>query len=287
MDSFAALKTGGKSGKPAIIDGEVADSELVRRLLLDPADEKAMPPPKKPRPTAVEIALLRWWIQQGAPRDLALTAVRDAPKDVAALLAAGSVDAAGVPIYVRKVGDYSHLQAEIAQIENELGIVLAPVSRRPGDGLILRTRAVAKTFGDAELARLTTVAPFIVEAELADTKITDAGLAALRPFTQLERLHLERTAIVGETLSELNALERLHYLNLCDTQVNDGALAALGKLTGLHELYLFGSQVTPQGAAELRAMLPDCEVGPVEVPRESDPISLSRSSTATTDRRIG
>ncbi|HTO05087.1 MAG TPA: c-type cytochrome domain-containing protein [Opitutus sp.] len=271
MDSFAALKAGGKSGKLAIIEGEVADSELVRRLLLDPTDDKAMPPPKKPRPTAAEIALLRWWIKQGAPRDLALTDVRDAPKDVTALLATGSVDAAGVPVYVRKVGDYSQLQAEIAQIEDELGIDLVPVSRRAGDGLILRTRAVAASFGDAELARMTTVAPFVVEAELAGTKVTDAGLAALRPFTQLERLHLERTAIRGETLSELSTLGKLRYLNLCDTQVNDEALSAISKLPALQELYLFGSQVTARGVTQLRATLPECEVGPVEVPRESDP----------------
>lgn len=273
MDSFAALKAGGKSGKPAIVDGELADSELVRRLLLDPIDEKAMPPPKKPRPTAAEVALLRWWIKQGAPRDLALTDVRDAPKDVAALLATGSVDAAGVPVYSRKVGDYAHLQAEIAQLEEELGIDLAPVSRRPEDGLILRTRAVADRFGDAELARITTIAPFIVEAELADTKVTDAGLPALRPFTQLERLHLERTPIGGETLSELSALEKLRYLNLCETQVNDDALSAIAKLPALQEIYLFGSQVTLQGVSGLRNALPECEVGPVEVPRDPEPVA--------------
>ena len=46
------------------------------------------PERKKPRPTVAEITLLRWWIKQGASRDLALAAVHDAPAEV-------------MPVYVR------------------------------------------------------------------------------------------------------------------------------------------------------------------------------------------
>jgi uncharacterized membrane protein len=268
MDAFAALFAGGKSGKAAIVPGQVSQSELVRRMLLEPTDEKVMPPRKRPRPAAGEVALIRWWIKQGAERDLTLAAVKDAPKDIAALLAAGALDESGERVYVPRVPEYAQLQTEIGALESELGIKLVPVSRKPGDGLILRTRGAEKRFGDAELVRLANVAPFIVEAELTGTGVTDAGVTALKPFTHLTRLHLDRTKIVGDTLGELGALKELSYLNLCATQVGDETLPALAAISSLQQLYLFGSRVTQGGVEKLKAKLPECEIGPVEIPKD-------------------
>ncbi|MEO6002738.1 MAG: c-type cytochrome domain-containing protein [Opitutus sp.] len=270
MDAFATLLAGGKSGKPAVTPGQLSKSELIRRMLLEPADEKVMPPRKKPRPTAGEVALLRWWIKQGASRDLMVAAVKDAPPEIAAQLSASANGhgESGEPVYVARVGDYTGLRPEMARLERELGIKLLPVSRHPGDGLILRARGAEATFGDKELAQLTAVAPFIVEAELGGTQITDAGLVSLKPFTQLERLHLERTKINGTTLGELRALTQLSYLNLCATRVSDEQLSAFSNLPALRQLYLFGSEVTPRGLQSLRASLPECILGPVDVPKD-------------------
>jgi hypothetical protein len=265
MDSFAALLAGGKSGKLAVVAGEVSQSELIRRMTLEITDDKIMPPRKRPRPTGREVALLRWWIKEGASRDLAVADVRDAPKDVTALLADSVLDASGEPVYVPRVGDYSHLSKEIAALETELGVTLAPVSRLPGDGLILRTRAVASQFGDAELARLANLAPYVVEAELAGTQLSDSGLVAIKIYSQLRRLHLERTGIRGDSLGELAGLEKLTYLNLCDTKVDDERLRKLTQMKTLRQLYLFGSEVTSVGVQSLRASLPDCQIGAIAV----------------------
>ncbi len=266
METFAALFAGGKSGHAAIVPGDLLHSELVFRLGLDPADEKLMPPRKKPRPTAGEIAVLRWWIKQGAVRDLPLSATSKAPPEVATWITtqtAGPVSSSEAP-YVPKVGDYHELQPEIVRLQQALGIKLVPVSEHAGDGLILRTRGAEAHFGDAELAQLARVAPFIIEAELANTKVTDAGLAALKSFTHLERLHLERTGIGGVTLGNLSALPVLNYLNLCSTAVTDDTLARLSTCTSLKQLYLFDSKVTPAGVDRLRLSLPQCKIGPLK-----------------------
>ena len=61
----AALRPA-KSGKKAILPGDVAGSELVRRLVADDADE-LMPPPEAHKPLNPEQkALLRRWIAEGA-----------------------------------------------------------------------------------------------------------------------------------------------------------------------------------------------------------------------------
>ncbi len=275
MDTFAALLAGGKSGQVAIVPGDLAHSELIRRLALASDDEKLMPPRKKPRPTAGELAMLRWWVKHGASREMSVADAMKTklPPEVAALLAspAGTAAPGGEGPYVPRVGDYAARRDEIGRLERALGIKLVPLSQRPGDGLILRVRGAEDRFGDAELAQLAPVAPFIVEAELAGTRLTDAGLAGLKPFSHLERLHLERTVLSGQTLNELQALPVLRYLNLCFTPVNDANVTKLAGVSALEQLYLFGSRVSPAGLTRLRTLLPRCRLGPLALPAESTP----------------
>jgi mono/diheme cytochrome c family protein len=64
LDSYAALKAGGTRG-PAFVAGKSADSVLFQALA---GDGVAIPnmPPKEPRLTAAEVALVRAWIDEGA-----------------------------------------------------------------------------------------------------------------------------------------------------------------------------------------------------------------------------
>jgi hypothetical protein len=268
MDTFAALFAGGKSGKPAITPGDPAKSELLQRMLLDLTDEKVMPPKKKARPTAAEIALIRWWIQQGASRDTLIASVKEAPLEITALLAGSSLNVAApaAPTYQSRVGDYSALRGQIAALEQKLHVKITPVSARAGDGLALQTRGAEKTFGDVELAALAPLAAFIVEAELGGTRLTDASLATLKIFVALERLNLERTALTGTTLGELRTLKKLSYLNLCSTAITDDAFTALTGAPALRQLYLFGSKATPAGLTRLRATLPKTDIGDLTAP---------------------
>jgi hypothetical protein len=65
-DSLAALATGGDSG-PAVMPGSPGTGTLLARLRL-PLDEKEhMPPRSHPQLAPGELALLTWWVGQGAP----------------------------------------------------------------------------------------------------------------------------------------------------------------------------------------------------------------------------
>jgi len=57
----------GSSSGPVIEPGNVSQSYLLKRLLLPEGDDDHMPPSGKRQPTAAEIALLKWWIDVGAP----------------------------------------------------------------------------------------------------------------------------------------------------------------------------------------------------------------------------
>ena len=65
MDEPERLMKGGKDGK-VVQPGNAASSEMIRRLLLPISDDDHMPPKEKPQPTENQIALLHWWITNGA-----------------------------------------------------------------------------------------------------------------------------------------------------------------------------------------------------------------------------
>jgi len=107
--------------------------------------------------------------------------------------------------------------------------------------LILNTVDVAPAFDDDQLAQFAKFAPFIVEADLARTQITDASFDILARFTHLRALHLEGTAITGSGLAKLTTLSRLTYLNLSETKVTPASLAPLKSLSNLRHIYVFNT----------------------------------------------
>jgi uncharacterized membrane protein len=66
LDDREAALRGGKSGRPAIVVGDAAASELVRRVKLPRDDDEAMPGGDEPGLSATEIATLERWITDGA-----------------------------------------------------------------------------------------------------------------------------------------------------------------------------------------------------------------------------
>jgi uncharacterized membrane protein len=232
LDSYDALMRGGKDGA-VIVPGNPEKSMLITRVSLPSTDKRFMPAEGRPPLKPEEIAVLKAWIRQGASSsDIAVSG--------APALANTSDDAPPKP-----VGDYSGLMAEIEQMRHAQGAKLVPVSNNPADGLVLETVDVANSFGDAQLVRFAKFAPYIVEADLDRTGITDASFDTLSQFTQLRALHLAGTAVTGAGLARLNSLSELRYLNLSETRVTSSALQPLKAMSNLTHVYLFNTPAQP------------------------------------------
>jgi hypothetical protein len=186
--------------------------------------------------TLEEIARIRAWVVEGAPAEAT---------SIAGVFIAEDRDQPPPP-----VGDYSQFMAEIRQMQQSPRAKLVPVSANPSDGLILRTTDVAVTFDDAQLRKFERFAPFIVEAELSRTLVTDAGVEILLQFKNLRALHLEGTALSGQTLGKLSTLPQLTYLNLSGTKVTSDVVAPLKLDANLRHLYLFNTPAEPAPAAD-------------------------------------
>ena len=64
LDAPQWILKGGKDG--AIINDPGKESKLMKRLMLPREDDDHMPPKQKPQLNEREIALIHWWVDQGA-----------------------------------------------------------------------------------------------------------------------------------------------------------------------------------------------------------------------------
>ncbi len=231
MDSFDGLMKGGKDGS-VIVAGDPDKSLLIERVTLPPDQKHFMPAEGKPPLRTEEIALIRAWIQQGASPS-------------ATTLAGISFHEDRAELPLQPVGDYTSLMPEIRQMEQSQGAKLMPLSAKPSDGLVLYTVDAANSFDDARLAQFLKFAPYIVEAELGRTAVTNASFDTLKQFTHLRALHLEETHITGDGLAKLTPLSQLTYLNLSGTQVTSEAVRSLSAMKNLRHVYLYNTPAQP------------------------------------------
>ena len=234
LDSFENVMRGGKDGI-VVKPGDPKHSELFRRINLSAEEKDFMPTDGKPPLTASEVKVIELWIASGASSSLPSMEVRGAPP----------LPVSELPV-VPLTRDYRTQLPLITSLEHELGVRLVPRSRNPEDGLILRTVSAPERCDDVAVARLKVIGMLIVDAELARTKVTDAGLKTLATFANLRAVDLAHTAVTSAGVPILVRLSRLESLNLTATVVDDVGVAALRRKQTLKRLYLFETRCTAQ-----------------------------------------
>ena len=238
LDSFAWVMKGAESGA-MVLPGNAAGSELYRRITLPATDEEVMPSEGKPLLSREEIRNVELWILGGASASKGVAEFPGAP-------ALGRPKPAAVAL----APDWRPRANEIRRLEAELGVRLVPRSQQSGDGLILRTAGSPRRADDAALVRLDPIAELIVEAELARTPVTDAGLAAVGRWANLRSLDLSRTRVSSQGMVALAGLSRLEALNLTDSAVDAAGIETVRAFPALRRLWAFGAP--GMAAAEAR-----------------------------------
>jgi mono/diheme cytochrome c family protein/uncharacterized membrane protein len=244
LDEVALMLKGGKNG-PAFVQGNSKMSDMIQRCLLPENDDKRMPPKGKPALTDSQIALLAWWIDQGAPIDKRVSDL-EVPESVAPILASLGKEGSNVNEEVSQVSKLSQIQAapaKEADIEalRKTGMV---VNTLAADQNLLEVNAVnAPHFGDQQMALLLPLAEQIVWLKLGGTQVTNAALPTIRKLKNLNKLHLEYTAVGDEGLSILKDLPSLEYLNVINTKLTEQGFKALLQSTSLKSIYVWQTSI--------------------------------------------
>jgi hypothetical protein len=108
---------------------------------------------------------------------------------------------------------------------------------------------------DADLARLECF-PELETLALFDSGIGDAGIAHLKPLANLRTLYLGRTKVTDAGLDALAGMTQLKTLGLSDTRVTDAGLLRLTHLDQLASVNLRRTPTTEAGVRKLKESLP-------------------------------
>jgi YHS domain-containing protein len=215
-----------------------------------------------------QVAVLQWWVDAGASADKKVAEL-DPPLEVSDAIAASlGLPAAGAPA---GPAPFEQIAPQVAAASAATGAVITRVA--PDQPWLSVNAAVARSFGDAELAKLGPLARNITWLNLAFTKVSDTGLVTVADMSNLERLRLERTGVGDAALVHLSKLRKLEYLNLYATNVTDAGLKPLAGLPSLRQLYLWKTKVTPMAARAFAA----AKGNPLKVDRIKQQIAALQS----------
>lgn len=253
MARIETLLIGGDEG-PAVIPSNVVESELFRRVTLPQKNQKFMPPVGDPL-TYDEIKIVEWWIAQGAAFDIKITDVEVTEEIKPTLLRHYGLDTNPKPYY--EMVSITPLDSiEITNLE-KLGFTVRTLG---ATNPLLDVKFSGEDLTPEKLKGLEPAANHITWLSLAQTNITDEGLAIIGKFKNLTRLQLEKTEITDAGISNLTTLEHLEALNLYRTNVTNACLSSIQQMRSLKRLYLWQTKVTATDAKVLEESNKDLNV---------------------------
>jgi mono/diheme cytochrome c family protein len=251
LDSIEAIRKGGKSG-PVFVAGNPAKSTLYSSTILPKGDEDIMPAKGEPL-TQKQTDAIRDWITAGAKLE------GEVNKGPSVAVAVGPVHLP--PSNIDEIAEkLSKPDASVIKALIDQGAIIVAISSDKKSALDVDLSHLTRAFNDSHVTLLERIAPNIFWLDLHETAVNDSTLGIVTKCSNLMRLHLDKTRVTSAGLSALKDSENLTYLNIIGTSVDDAGLTHLMKLTNLEKLYLTNSKVTQTGIAKLQQVLPKLKI---------------------------
>jgi uncharacterized membrane protein len=242
MHSISGLMKGGKTG-PAVVAGKLEESELYKRITLDPSNEKFMPADGKPPLTKGEAAIIKWWIVKGMATDRKkiseLKNVGEIKQEVAIFLGLGEANVDG-----RLVKTSNKVNPEIPA---SLNMTLIDSLRSKGVNIrvmlhnpVMLDVTVPAGLGakiNSVKSTLVVVAKNVIWLNVSDNGLTEKDLDFLPMMTNLEKLRLEKNPLTDAIGNQLAGLHHLESVNLNETKITKKCLAQLSQMKNLKRVY--------------------------------------------------
>ncbi len=261
MQSVAALKKGGKSG-PAVVAGNLSESELYKRISLDPTNEKFMPADGKPSLTKSETAIIKWWIEKGMAVDGKrlgeLQYAEEIKPQVAALLGFGDMadDSSPTASGMNEINPEipSSVNMDIVDNLRNKGMNVRIMQHHPP---MLDITLPSESDAQIDLLKpdLIAIAKNVIWFNVSDNDFTEKDLDFLPQMTNLEKLRLEKNRISDAIASNLMGLKHLEVVNLNETDITQTCINQLRKMPKLNRVYHWKTQVNG-------SLMTDFEISP-------------------------
>lgn len=272
---------GGKDGAPWI-PGDPQNSLLVKRISLEAADKKHMPPKGKPQLSEKEILLIHQWIGKGASFEKAFRAYPES--DSFRILASSFTSfTSNLPA---EIIPYSFDAADpnlVAKLNNPYRRITAKNNRSPALDLNFY---ISRQYKPAMLEECKPLRKQIVYINLSNMPVEDPALKEISQYENLEELLLNGTNISGKTLDLLSSCRKLKNISLANTKVSLTYIELLGRLPGLKKIYLWQTGVSNSEIATLEKKYPLIEWDHGYLPDSTEHLKLTSPMMRNPEKMI-
>ncbi|WP_299552386.1 DUF2231 domain-containing protein [Seonamhaeicola sp.] len=262
IDSLSIMK-GGKGGD-ALIAGKSLESEIVKRVLLNPHHDDFMPPEGKTPLTEEEIDIVKYWIDHAAAgfsTKVGHVETSEHIKEIASVMLGLSNDPNKVELPVVTKVEESVLQEIISE-----GFT---VSELVFDSNIYAVVLPSKTITENNMGELgkklqvlAKIKDNVLWLHLEDNQVTDDHLEIINTFSNLQKLKLSRNPLTDAGVSQISN-PIIESLNLYGTKITRASLEPLSKLTNLKNVYVWETAILKEDvdALQLRSEFPKFVLG--------------------------
>jgi len=272
LDEPIFIMKGGKDAK-ALEPGNADSSEIIKRMLLPVSDDDHMPPKKKPQPSEQEIAILHWWIQEGASFDKRVADLQQSPKIKPYLKQLERVVEEEEPLPEVGAPD----QAAINLLKKK-GVLVLPLATNSN---YLEVNFIsAHDVSDDDMKQLLKLKSQVIDLDAGFNSTSDSSIRYISQLNKLRRLKLNDSRVTNAGIKQLSSLNDLRYLNVKGTAVNSDGIKELAALKKLSVIYTFNSAVKPADVAGLKQLFPKTKIdtGNYNLPKlESDTSVITKA----------
>ncbi|TAD92304.1 MAG: hypothetical protein EAY75_02960 [Bacteroidetes bacterium] len=254
LDIPSAILKGGEHAR-AVVFGDVAQSEISRRIFLPTGNKERMPPSQKPQLTAGEVELINWWISSGAGFDKKTAQVQQSEKIKPHLLALEQNNSTALA--ERTLIPEKEVELVPNATLQQLRLLNVAVNTVAQNSNYLALNFVAvDSITPQHISLLQAVRQQIVSLKLGHIHLNDSLLKTVGKLPALSALFLNYSNITDRELIYLSSLSTLQYLNLSNTAVTLKGLDQLKGLQNLKRLYIYRSGITAQDVVNLKVRFP-------------------------------
>lgn len=252
LTSIDLMLKGGKKG-PALVAFHAGESLMIQRMLLDPSDEKHMPPKGKPQFNKKEINLIYWWVQHGASINESLA--NGLSNDTVKAL----IDSKIVPAFpALPLPATNSLDSNQINELKKVGLIIAPIAK--GVGYVELSAMNTPLLNDLQAQQISVLDSHLVWLNLANSKITNKTLIALSKCKNLLKINLAYTSINDEAIYLLNQFTKLNYLNIVGTSITDNGLVKLNPTQNMKSIYCWNTKITQSGVDQFKKRYPNIQI---------------------------
>ena len=242
LTSYEAILKGGKT-RAGVVPGNTATSEIFRRITL-PKDHKEFMPSNGKKPLSeTQIAILGWWIETGAHRDIAISKLNPDKKIADLFNDFFQLDRDAILAYQAEAASDDDLAALI-----RAGYQVNAVSRSNN---LLEVKYNGNGQAKPDLALLPAIKEQLVWLHLTNCNLADDDLKTIGELSNLYKLNLNRNKISDRGVAFLGSLSKLEYLNLYGNGISDSSVIVLSSFPQLRKLYVWETRLDSVGAAGL------------------------------------